>query len=664
MELAETQSIASPPRRGRQASRGGLAWALLFAGLVSWGAQAAQRPIKGFKIADYHTGVSGGTNRLRSLLAGAEAVLDRDGVAAIRQGLTLMTFQADGRTNAVVRASECLYDPRTRTASSTGALDMVNGDGRLSLSGEGFLWRQTNASLAVSNRVRTLIREAQPIEVQAGRFEYWDSLSQVTYEGDVRAQDPQVEVECGRLIVQLPESGQAPTRITAETNVVARNRQDGSVVTAQRAEYRFEEGREWIDLTGSPVWRRGQNEGRADRVRFDRRNRILIATGKAQMRMPRDDLAQPGFLLPRLGPSAAASVPPAAGPAPGSPASFLTVEAEEIESHTNRAAFRGDVRIRDESAQASPVVAQCGLLTVATDAAGQLRELTLEQSVALSQDDRGVSAGRVHYTAADGRAVWTGQPSWRQGMNAGSADRLEMNRQSREIEAIGHARLVLPISTNLGALLTFPGATNSSDRGAAAARRLELESERYRFASNQVVFAGPVTARERGGKALQGTLHCQQLTVHLDAARRQIERVTADGGVLVEPGESAEGAPKASFRRLSCERMALEAPGGVLARLEAEGNVMFHVQTSNGELAGRGRRAIYLAASDEIELEGDAALEMASFALRAPVLVFDRTHGTVRSRGGWKGSAEGRSILPVIPDARSSKRPPPIVDLP
>ena len=49
----------------------------MFAGLVSWGAQAAQRPIKGFNIEDYLTGVSGGTNRLRSLLAGAEAVLDR-----------------------------------------------------------------------------------------------------------------------------------------------------------------------------------------------------------------------------------------------------------------------------------------------------------------------------------------------------------------------------------------------------------------------------------------------------------------------------------------------------------------------------------------------------------------------------------------------------------
>ena len=47
-----------------------------------------------------------------------------------------------------------------------------------------------------------------------------------------------------------------------------------------------------------------------------------------------------------------------------------------------------------------------------------------------------------------------------------------------------------------------------------------------------------------------------------------------------------------------------------------------------------------------------------------PVLVFDRTLGTVRSRGGWKGNAEGRSILPAIPDARSSKRLAPIADLP
>lgn len=95
--------------------------------------------------------------RMKSLLEGREAVPQGGGRILIRK-LKLQTFREDGVGQFILRADDCLYDPDRRSAASSGPLEMSTADGRFFTDGEGFLWRETEAILTISNRVHTVIR--------------------------------------------------------------------------------------------------------------------------------------------------------------------------------------------------------------------------------------------------------------------------------------------------------------------------------------------------------------------------------------------------------------------------------------------------------------------------------------------------------------------------
>jgi hypothetical protein len=94
--------------------------------------------------------------QMRSRLSGTEATPLAGGLLVIKQ-LKLETFAVDGKAEMVVEAPNCTYDTLNATASSPGPLQVRTGDGKFHVEGEGFLWRQTNSFLTISNNVRSLI---------------------------------------------------------------------------------------------------------------------------------------------------------------------------------------------------------------------------------------------------------------------------------------------------------------------------------------------------------------------------------------------------------------------------------------------------------------------------------------------------------------------------
>lgn len=98
--------------------------------------------------------------RMKSLLQGEEAVPEAEGKILIKK-LKLETFREDGGGEFVMQADDCLYDTSRRTAESPGPLVMKTADGRFSTEGEGFLWRESDSVLIISNRVHTVIRADQ-----------------------------------------------------------------------------------------------------------------------------------------------------------------------------------------------------------------------------------------------------------------------------------------------------------------------------------------------------------------------------------------------------------------------------------------------------------------------------------------------------------------------
>lgn len=74
------------------------------------------------------------------------------------KNMKIEKFSVDGRLEAVAVAPQCVYAPLDRVASSAGHVELMSGDGRFRVEGDGFLWQQDDSSLVISNHVRTVIK--------------------------------------------------------------------------------------------------------------------------------------------------------------------------------------------------------------------------------------------------------------------------------------------------------------------------------------------------------------------------------------------------------------------------------------------------------------------------------------------------------------------------
>jgi hypothetical protein len=97
--------------------------------------------------------------QMKSRLSGVEAQPLAGGLLVIKQ-LKLETFTVDGKPEMIVEAPICTYDTSNAMASSPGPLQVRTGDGKFRVEGEGFLWRQANSFLTISNNVHSVIEMA------------------------------------------------------------------------------------------------------------------------------------------------------------------------------------------------------------------------------------------------------------------------------------------------------------------------------------------------------------------------------------------------------------------------------------------------------------------------------------------------------------------------
>ena len=134
---------------------------LLFA--VAPGVHAQQNGLQhanDFTSTEYY----GPTNhqQIKSILSGAEALPQPGGLLLIKQ-LKLEMFNPDGKLEWVVNAPECVYDTFKGVANSPGHLEVRTGDGKIRTDGDGFLWRQSEQKLTISNNVCTVFENGAKI---------------------------------------------------------------------------------------------------------------------------------------------------------------------------------------------------------------------------------------------------------------------------------------------------------------------------------------------------------------------------------------------------------------------------------------------------------------------------------------------------------------------
>jgi lipopolysaccharide assembly outer membrane protein LptD (OstA) len=109
-----------------------------------------------FKVPEYYEAPN--QKQLKSLLRGAIAEPNKNSEVKITD-LRVETYREDGSVESVVEAPECIYNYKTRQASSTGHIQARTGDDRMSIEGDGFQLTITNKSLTISNNIHTVIRD-------------------------------------------------------------------------------------------------------------------------------------------------------------------------------------------------------------------------------------------------------------------------------------------------------------------------------------------------------------------------------------------------------------------------------------------------------------------------------------------------------------------------
>jgi hypothetical protein len=101
------------------------------------------------------------TGRMISLLTGDKAVPQKNGIILV-EGARLKTYRYRGakkNEDLIIEARTCLFDLRSRMASSAGPMKVYRSDGGAVLEGKGFVWRHKPSLLIVSNNVRTVMSQ-------------------------------------------------------------------------------------------------------------------------------------------------------------------------------------------------------------------------------------------------------------------------------------------------------------------------------------------------------------------------------------------------------------------------------------------------------------------------------------------------------------------------
>jgi hypothetical protein len=104
--------------------------------------------------------------QISSRITGAEAIPLPGGHETLVRQFKLELFGTNGLPTYIVEAPNCRYDEMSGTASSPGHLTVRSADGKVTHEGDGFLWRQDDKFLTISNHVHTVIKDGPEIKAK------------------------------------------------------------------------------------------------------------------------------------------------------------------------------------------------------------------------------------------------------------------------------------------------------------------------------------------------------------------------------------------------------------------------------------------------------------------------------------------------------------------
>ena len=631
----------SHPRRAGRAelcSMSSVRWcvlaALLICGGRNVGAQVQSAGLgtaNNFNTAEYFDPPN--QRQVKFELSGAQAQPQSGGGMLITQ-MKLQTFRETGEREIVIEAPECLYDKSARTAGSAGHLRIQSGDGRFSVAGEGFVWRQSAGVLTISNQVRAEIQRAltnaaaaSPLVITSRWFTFDATNRYAVFHEEVHGDDPGVEFTCGWLAVHASSNGNSFEVIEAEQSPVIIGKADGRRATADRAIYTRDN--EQAELIGNATWQQGRQSGRADHAVVRRIEKDLVADGHVAMKLPREALGAGGNLL-------AGSNAPVTAALSNAP--LVDLRADHFQSRSNVMVAEGAVQVVDATNRLS-----CDQLTVVSATPENTEETaTAAGNVVVERGDGTLRAALAVYTKSDAAVVFTGDPHWSQAQMAGKAERVTVHSETGEIHGENAVAVKIQLGKQNASFLTFfPAAKTNS-----APQEVEVFAREFTAKERQVIFLGDVRTHQLPITGSEPRLQSDELEVRFATEASQAESLQARKNVVYEQGTSGVTNGPAIYRKLSTRTLTAHAgpPNGALSDLVADGDVRIEQPGS----VARGTRATYTAATDFLELTGQPTLDTPQARItEARTLVWDKGKNRFAATAPYK--------IVFTPDAKQAQ---------
>ena len=588
--------------------------------------------VEGFDANEYYPAPD--HTRLKWRITGAKAQ-PQDGSRYVLSGMQIQMFGKTGERQLLADAPECLYDVVKQTAQSAGPLKVqVDGD-RFAIAGQGFLAQieQTNSILTISNQVRAVVQlgltnatgitTSTPMVITSRRFQFDTAIRQGVFSGQVRAENPDIELNCGELTANASADGSTFDSLTAENKVAVVGKTEAFTANAEHALYTHTN--ETMTLTGMVAWKKDAQEGRAERATIHQHDKGFEADGAVAIKMPRESLGVGGLL--RGDTNAATPATDLSAP--------VDLFADHVQNSSNLTVIAGSVRIQAGTNQLS-----CDRIVIQSNSTNAIEQTAIAEghvAVCNGDPDQCLRSDRAVYTKATGVAVFTGTPTWKLSPSEGRADRVTVNTAG-EIHAVGAmaARIILAAQSN-SFLHLFPGAADTNQ----AAQAIEVFAHELKASEQQVSLRGNARVHQAPITSHEPHLRCETLNLFFATNSHRIALMQAQDQVRFEQGiVGATNGPDV-YRRLSAARLTAiwNSSTGELSNFTAEQDVVMDATDAKGQPShATADRLVYTysmvdgVTNKTIELTGHPQLTNTMGRFTGDPLVWNMGKGTFHAR--------------------------------
>jgi lipopolysaccharide export system protein LptA len=528
-----------------------------------------------------------------------------------------VSFEPNGATQVTIETPECIFDEtdsKARRVSSTETLAMRTGDGRFSIVGKGFLWRQEEKILIISNDVRAVIQwtnNAPPLEITSRWFEFDAERQRGVFHDDVHGEDTNQVFTCERLTVS--GTVDKTKRLTVGPGVAGRGsfemiEADGELVItgksrpghakAQRGSFLQTEQR--VDLVGDAEWSFNGYAGSADRMTVWMVNTNIDAVGKVKLSLPRASLGAAGGLFTTT--NAPAKVTAA-------DTNVVTLFADRFTRRGPQLLAEGAVRVNDGTNQLT-----CDRLE-GQQATPQAPDETAiaTGNVFVGREGGGIYSERAVYSKAADQVLFTGtaRPRFVQGQASGTAGRIIARPTTREVRAENDVAVTLTFAADSETLLNVlpETKTNRVEKTSGTNQTVQVTARTFALRDRHAVFAGNVEARQLPADGSEPRMRCGELDIQLAVAGRRAESLQARQDVVCERGVIGvtNGPAEMIYTRMDCATLTANVSpvNGELVDLVAGGGV----QLQRVALTARGEQAVYTRADQLLKLLGQSVID-------------------------------------------------------